>query len=67
MAPWNATANEMAIMNKVAAKLKELGLYTFVRWSYIFVAPPLCVTKEQIDEGLAIISEAIKIADLEIS
>jgi hypothetical protein len=23
----------------------------------------LCVTKEQIDEGLAIISEAIKIAD----
>jgi taurine--2-oxoglutarate transaminase len=47
----------------VAARLKELGLYTFVRWSYIFVAPPLCVTKEQIVEGLAIISEAILIAD----
>jgi taurine--2-oxoglutarate transaminase len=27
------------------------------------VAPPLCVTKDQVDEGLAIISEAIKIAD----
>jgi taurine--2-oxoglutarate transaminase len=67
MAPFNAKPDEMQVMNKVAAKLKELGLYTFVRWSYIFVAPPLCVTKEQIDEGLAIISEAIKIADLEIS
>lgn len=67
MAPFNAKPDEMLVMNKVAAKLKELGLYTFVRWSYIFVAPPLCVTKEQIDEGLAIISEAIKIADLEIS
>lgn len=63
MAPFNAKPEEMGVMNQVAAKLKELGLYTFVRWGYIFVAPPLCVTKEEIDEGLAIISEAIRIAD----
>jgi taurine--2-oxoglutarate transaminase len=31
----------MAVMNKVAAKIKELGMYTFVRWSYIFIAPSL--------------------------
>jgi taurine--2-oxoglutarate transaminase len=63
MAPFNAKPDEMTVMNKVAAKIKELGMYTFVRWSYIFIAPPLCVTKEQIDEGLEIISQAIKIAD----
>ena len=63
MAPFNAKPDEMVVMNKVAAKIKELGMYTFVRWNYIFCAPPLIVTKEQIDEGLAIISEAIKIAD----
>jgi taurine--2-oxoglutarate transaminase len=63
MAPFNAKPDEMGVMNQVAAKIKELGMYTFVRWGYIFVAPPLCVTKEQIDEGLAIISEAIAIAD----
>ena len=63
MAPFNAKPDEMVVMNKVAAKIKDLGMYTFVRWSYIFIAPPLIVTKEQIDEGLAIISEAIKIAD----
>ena len=67
MAPFNAKPDEMVVMNKVAAKIKELGMYTFVRWSYIFIAPPLCVTKEQIDEGLAIISEAIKIADENIN
>ncbi|MBP6286353.1 MAG: aminotransferase class III-fold pyridoxal phosphate-dependent enzyme [Ferruginibacter sp.] len=67
MAPFNAKPDEMTVMNKVAAKIKDLGMYTFVRWSYIFIAPPLCVTKEQIDEGLAIISEAIKIADEEAS
>lgn len=63
MAPFNAKPEEMGVMNKVAAKIKELGMYTFVRWNFIFVAPPLVVTREQIDEGLAIISEAIAIAD----
>lgn len=63
MAPFNAKPDEMAVMNKVAAKIKELGMYTFVRWNYIFIAPPLCITKEQINEGLAIISEALTIAD----
>lgn len=63
MAPFNAKPDEMEIMNKVAAKIKEMGMYTFVRWSYIFIAPPLCITKEQIGEGLAIVSQAITVAD----
>jgi taurine--2-oxoglutarate transaminase len=63
MTPFNAKPDEMAVMNKVAAKLRELGMYTFVRWSYIFIAPPLCITKEQIDEGLGIISKALEITD----
>jgi len=67
MAPFNAKPDEMAVMNKVAARIRELGMYTFVRWSYIFIAPPLIVTKEQIDEGLAIISDAISIADAHVN
>jgi taurine--2-oxoglutarate transaminase len=63
MAPWNAAPNEMEIMNKVAAKINELGMFTFVRWNWIFTAPPLCVTESEIDEGLDIISRAISIAD----
>ena len=63
MAPFNAKPDEMTVMNKVAAKIRELGMYTFVRWNYIFIAPPLCITKDQIDVGLAMIDEALKIAD----
>jgi taurine--2-oxoglutarate transaminase len=63
MAPFNANSDEMQVMNKVSSKIKELGMYTFVRWGYIFIAPPLCVTKDQIDEGLHIIGEALLIAD----
>ncbi len=65
MVRWNAPADEMGVMNKVMAKIAELGMYTMGRWNYIFVAPPLCVTKEQVDEGLEIISQALKIADEE--
>ena len=63
MAPWNATADEMVIMNKVNAKLLELGLFTFVRWNYIFTAPPLCINKDELDEALDIVSQAIEVAD----
>lgn len=63
LAPFNAKGDDLALSNKIAGKIKELGMYTFVKWNYIFIAPPLCVTREQIDEGLAIISEALKIAD----
>ncbi len=62
-APFNATPAEMRIMNEVAASLKDQGLYTFVRWNFVFVAPPLCVTEEEIEEGLAIISNALQISD----
>jgi taurine--2-oxoglutarate transaminase len=63
MAPFNAKPDEMEVMNKVAAKIRELGMYTFVRWGFVFIAPPLCITKEQVDEGLEIISQALTIAD----
>ena len=67
MAPWNANASEMTIMNQVQAKISELGMYTMVRWNYIFICPPLTITEAQIDEGLEIISEALKIADTHCS
>ncbi len=67
MAPWNAKPVEMEIMNRVAARIRELGMFTFVRWNWIFTAPPLCITKEQIDEGLQIISDAIALADAHCS
>lgn len=61
--PWNAKPAEMEATNRMAAKIRELGMFTFVRWNWIFVAPPLCITKQEIDEGLEIISQAISIAD----
>jgi len=63
MAPFNAKPSQMGAMAAVASKISELGMFTFVKWNYIFVAPPLTITHEEIDEGVGILSEAIKIAD----
>jgi taurine--2-oxoglutarate transaminase len=31
--------------------------------SMLFIVPPLCITKEQLDEGLAIVDKALEVAD----
>ncbi len=64
MAPWNATPSQMGIMNQVATKIRELGMFTFVKWNFIFIAPPLTITKAEVDEGMDIISKAIAVAEM---
>ncbi|MGF1669191.1 MAG: aminotransferase class III-fold pyridoxal phosphate-dependent enzyme [Balneolaceae bacterium] len=61
--PWNAKPADMEATNRMAAKVREAGMFTFVRWNWIFTAPPLIVSEEQIDEGIEILSQAISIAD----
>ena len=63
MAPWNAKPSDMGIMQSVAAKIKELGMHTFVRWNWVFIAPPLTISSEELDSGFRILSEALQIAD----
>ena len=63
MAPWNAKPSEMGAMADVAQFLRDNGLYTFVRWNWIFAVPPLCITESQIKDGLAIIDRALEITD----
>ena len=39
--------------------LRDQGLFTFIFHNVIFVVPPLCINESQIDEGLAIIDQAL--------
>ena len=63
MAPFNASGKEMEIMNLVKKFFTDNGLFTFVRWNNFFVNPPLSITKEQLDEGLEIVDQALDITD----
>ena len=63
LAPFNANPKQMKDMNKVIKVLREEGMFTYTKWNYIFIAPPLISTKDDIDEGIEIISKALKVAD----
>ena len=47
-------------MSTVQGKLMEKGLYTLVRWNIVFIAPPLIVSREEIDRGMEIIADLLE-------
>jgi taurine---2-oxoglutarate transaminase len=55
------------VMAEVGKMLRQNGLFTFIMantmGSVVFVVPPLCITNEQLDEGLAIVEKALEVAD----
>ena len=59
-----------SVMGEVGKVLRENGLFTFIMannmGSMVFVVPPLCITKEQLDEGLAIVEKALEVADKQV-
>ena len=61
MSGWNKPLSEP--MQKVAGHLKENGFHTFVRWDWVFVVPPLCITDDEIEEGMGILNDALSLAD----
>ena len=54
-------------MAAIVRFFREHGLYTFVRVNTFFTNPPLVISEEQLDEGLAIIEQALDISDRAVS
>ena len=58
------------VMSDVKKALLEQGLFTFIMvkdiGTMVFVVPPLCITTDQLGEGLGIIEKAIEVADKRI-
>ena len=39
------------------------GLYLMTHWNVVMVCPPLTITREELDEGIAILDDALSVAD----
>ena len=63
LVPFNASGDAAAPMNAVAAACKERGLWPFVHFNRIHVVPPLVITDDEARQGLAILDEALEVAD----
>jgi taurine--2-oxoglutarate transaminase len=63
LAPWNAKPHEMGVMAKVPGALRERGMFTFSKWNWIFVVPPLSINETELHDGLGILDEVLDITD----
>nr|WP_141850294.1 aspartate aminotransferase family protein [Lapillicoccus jejuensis] len=63
LVPYNATGEANAPMAAFTSACKERGLLPFVHFNTTHVVPPLTTTADEVREGLAILDEALEVAD----
>lgn len=63
--PWTVKHYEEQhpLTGKLLGRLKEEGLYTYMRWNVLMICPPLCITQEELAWGLDKIDQALTIVD----
>ena len=47
----------------VAKRALDRGLYLMTHWNVVMCCPPLTITRDELDEGLAALDEALAVAD----
>jgi taurine--2-oxoglutarate transaminase len=63
LVPFNATGEAFAPVARVYKAALERGLYLMTHWNVVMVCPPLTITRDEIEEGIAILDEALAVAD----
>jgi taurine--2-oxoglutarate transaminase len=56
LAPYGGTSTEMA---RLTAYFRSRHLYTYSRFNLFFIAPPLVITRDELEYGLDIVDEAL--------
>lgn len=65
--PQDKAARRPLVVDAVAAEMTKRGV-TALSWvSHLVIAPPLIITEEQIDEGIAALDAALAIADAKVT
>src|SRR3954447_18541399 len=63
LVPFNAGGEALQPVGRMAKAALERGLYLMTHWNVIMVCPPLTITRDELDEGIAILDDVLSIAD----
>jgi taurine--2-oxoglutarate transaminase len=63
LVPFNAAGADAKPMLDIAAACKKEGLWPFAHFNRMHIVPPCTVSADEIREGMAIIDQALDIAD----
>ena len=68
--PFNSYADKVGgkplVVDRVAARAFDNGVYLQAWISHFVIAPPLIISREEIDHGVAVLDEALNLADGEV-
>jgi taurine---2-oxoglutarate transaminase len=63
LVPYNAGGADAAPMNEFTAACKQRGLWPFTHFNRTHVVPPCTTSADEVLEGIAILDEALTVAD----
>jgi len=65
--PFNTVDDKLSgrplVVEEVAARMRSEGVYVFSWVNHLIVAPPLIVTREELDRGLDVLDRALVVSD----
>jgi taurine--2-oxoglutarate transaminase len=63
LVPFNASGEAFAPVARVYKAALDRGLYLMTHWNVVMVCPPLTITREELEEGISILDDALAVAD----
>ena len=63
LVPFNAAGEAFAPVARMAKAALDRGLYLMTHWNVVMICPPLNITTDELDEGIAILDQALSVAD----
>jgi taurine--2-oxoglutarate transaminase len=63
LVPFNASGEAAAPVARLAKAALDQGLYLMTHWNVVMVVPPLTITTEEAEEGIAILDDVLALAD----
>ena len=67
LVPFNASGADAAPVGEVVAACKKQGLLVFSHFNRVHVAPPLVTSEDDLRSGVAIIDDALAVADTHVT
>src|SRR5213082_3678990 len=63
LVPFNGTGDAAKPVGAMTKRALDRGLYLMTHWNVCMICPPLTITRDELDEGIAILDDVLSIAD----
>jgi taurine--2-oxoglutarate transaminase len=63
LVPFNGAGDDARPVTAMAKRALDRGLYLMTHWNVCMICPPLTITRDELEEGISILDDALSVAD----